>query len=158
VREVKPDVPFIFVSGTIGEDIAVHAIKLGAQDYVMKSNLGRLPQTIRRELADAQLRREKRSLEEQGRQAQKTEAVGQLASSIAHDFNNLLTVIISFSQFAHDALDADHPARPDLREVVDCGGRAAVLTRQLLSFSRKSVVDPQLLDLNGEIASCEKML
>ncbi|MBK7857503.1 MAG: response regulator [Archangiaceae bacterium] len=158
VRQAAGDVPFIIVSGVMGEETAVEAIKLGADDYVMKSNLARLPQTIRRELKDAQLRRERRSLEEQVRHSQKMEAMGQLAASVAHDFNNLLTVMMNFTQFAHDDLPAEHPSRADLREVVECGNRAAVLTRQLLAFGRKSVAEPQLTDLNAELTSCEKML
>ncbi|MBK7863535.1 MAG: response regulator [Archangiaceae bacterium] len=154
----KLDLPFIIVSGNIGEDAAVAAMRGGAHDYVMKSNLRRLPETLRREVKEAQLRRERRSLEEQVRQAQKMEAVGQLASGIAHDFNNLLTVILSFSQFVYDDLPVDHKGREDLREVVDCAARAAGLTRQLLTFSRRSVFDPQLIDLNTVLATTEKML
>jgi two-component system cell cycle sensor histidine kinase/response regulator CckA len=158
VHASKTDLPFIVVSGTVGEDFAVDMMRRGAHDYVMKSNLRRLPETIRREVKEARHRRERRSFEEQARRAQKMEAVGQLASGVAHDFNNLLTVMISFSQFVHDDLPEGHAGRGDLKEVVECGNRAALLTRQLLAFSRKSVYDPQLLDLNELIASSEKML
>jgi two-component system, cell cycle sensor histidine kinase and response regulator CckA len=152
------DLPFIVVSGTVGEDVAVTCMRQGAHDYVMKANLKRLPETVRREVKEAQLRKERRSLESQIRQAQKMEAMGQLASGVAHDFNNLLTVIISFTQFVHDDLPEDHPGRQDLREVLDCGARAARLTRQLLAFSRKTAPEPQLLDLNEVISASDKML
>ncbi len=158
VKATGKDLPFIIVSGTMGEDVAVSAMRAGAHDYVMKANLRRLSETLRREVKEAALRRERRSLEEQVRQAQKMEAVGQLASGVAHDFNNLLTVILSFSQFAHDDLPPDHPSRDDLREVVECATRAAGLTRQLLTFSRKTVYDPQLIDVNQVISGSDKML
>ena len=158
LRSKTPDTPVIIVSGAASEETIVDALKLGAHNYVMKSNLTRLIETVRRELQDAELRRERRVLEEQMRQSQKLEAMGHLACSVAHDFNNLLTAIISFAQFAHDDIDEHHKSRSDLREVVDCGKRAAVLTRQLLAFGRKSIVDPQLTDLNLELAQCEKML
>ncbi len=158
VKDSQLDLPFIIVSGTVGEDVAVAAMRSGAHDYVMKANMRRLPETLRREVKEAQLRRERRSLEEQVRQAQKMEAVGQLASGVAHDFNNLLTVIMSFSQFVHDDLPADHRGRADLKEVVECASRAAGLTRQLLTFSRRSVFDPQPIDVNSVLASSEKML
>jgi two-component system, cell cycle sensor histidine kinase and response regulator CckA len=158
VKAADSDLPFIIVSGTMGEDVAVAAMRAGAQDYVMKSSLKRLAETLKREVKEAGLRRERRSLEEQVRQAQKMEAVGQLATSIAHDFNNLLTVILSFSQFAHDDLPNEHPSRQDLREVVECAQRAAGLTRQLLSFSRKTVYDPQLIDVNAVLHASDKML
>jgi signal transduction histidine kinase len=158
VKGAELNVPFIIVSGTVGERAAVEAMRAGAHDYVMKDNLTRLPEAIRREVKEAQLRKERRSLEDQVRQAQKMEAVGQLAGSVAHDFNNLLTVIMSFTQFVHDDMPEAHPSRQDLREVVECANRAAGLTRQLLAFSRKSVWDPQLLDLNLVVASSDKML
>jgi len=158
MKASKRDLPFIIASGTVGEDAAVAAMRSGAHDYVMKSALKRLPETVRREVREAQLRRERISLEAQMRHAQKMEAVGLLATGVAHDFNNLLTVILSFSQFVHDDLPTEHPARQDLKEVVECAGRAAGLTRQLLTFSRRSVFDPQLVDVNSVLVSAEKML
>src|SRR5262249_49913115 len=115
-------------------------------------------ETLKREVKEASLRKERRSLEEQVRQAQKMEAVGQLASGVAHDFNNLLTVILSFTQFAHDDLPKEHPSRQDLREVIECAHRAAGLTRQLLSFSRRTLYDPQLVDVNSVLQQSDKML
>jgi PAS domain S-box-containing protein len=97
-------------------------------------------------------------LEAQLRQSQKMEAVGQLTGGIAHDFNNLLSVILGNSQFALDRLSETDPARRDVAEVLEAGQRAAVLTRQLLAFSRKQILDPKVLNLNEVLDGMEGML
>lgn len=99
-----------------------------------------------------------RQVEDQFRQAQKMEAVGRLAGGVAHDFNNLLTVINGFGEVVLGALPEGDPSRELLREVVNAGARAAGLTRQLLAFSRKSIIEPRELDLNSIVTDVEKML
>ena len=158
VREVRTDLPFIFVSGTIGEETAVSAIRAGANDYVMKGNLKRLAPAIERELREVSLRNERRELENQLRQSQKMEAVGRLAGGVAHDFNNLLTAIIGYAQLAEARLAPDHKARQDVREIMSASERAAMLTRQLLAFSRKEVVQVRVLDLGALVKDMAKML
>ncbi|MBX6364090.1 MAG: PAS domain S-box protein [Gemmatimonadetes bacterium] len=101
---------------------------------------------------------EQRRAEEQFRQAQKMEAIGQLAGGIAHDFNNLLTAIRGFAMLAGNDLDAGHPAREHLDEVVRSADTAAALTQQLLAFSRRQVLRPQVLDPNDVIAESVNML
>jgi PAS domain S-box-containing protein len=91
-------------------------------------------------------------------QAQKMDAVGQLAGGIAHDFNNLLTVICGFSDFALKQIPAGSPARSDIEEVMNAGQRASTLTRQLLAFSRKQVLAPQRLDLNAAVHGSRQLL
>src|SRR5260370_8188792 len=93
LRTTDSEVPFIFLSGTLGEDIAVEALKKGAQDYVTKSNMKRLLPAIRRELKEAAQRRERRAVEQQLSQLRRFEAIGRLAGGVAHDFNNALTLI-----------------------------------------------------------------
>ncbi len=101
---------------------------------------------------------EQRSLRDQLQQAQKMEAVGQLAGGIAHDFNNLLTAIISGAELGLSGLDARDPLRGDLDQILKAGHRAAGLTRQLLAFSRRQVLKPAVLDLNAVVADMERML
>jgi two-component system, cell cycle sensor histidine kinase and response regulator CckA len=96
--------------------------------------------------------------EEELRHAQRLESVGKLAGGVAHDFNNLLTVINGHARLVLDALDEAHPAQDDLREIERAGVRAASLTQQLLAFSRRQVLRPEVLDLNVVVADLERML
>ncbi len=286
-QELCPDVPFIFVSGTMGEDAVIEGLTEGATDYVLKQRLSRLASAIPRALHEAENRREREraeealrqrnrdmerlttaieqaaetviitdpdgnivyvnpaferitgytcveamgqnprilksgrqdltfyqnlwsiicagqvwsgrfinkkkdgslyteeatispvkdedgaivnyvavkhdvthelQLEEQYRQAQKMQAIGQLTAGIAHDFNNLLTAINGFAELARRGLAADHPLQDSLGRILYAGQRAAKLISQLMVFSRKQVMEPQVLNLNAVVADMDKML
>lgn len=277
VREHDGDLPFIIISGAIGEETAVTALKAGADDFVIKGNLARLVPAIQRGLRDAAARRQHREatralserdellralveaspaaivlvshdgrvrirngaanallgepgngyrgsgprelpgfreiveralsgesvkdrrlnkqvdggalelevsaapirapssgvagavviavdvshrveLEEQLRQSQKMEAVGQLAGGVAHDFNNILTAISGYADFLLNDLPEEGTLRSDAEEIRKAADRGSALTRQLLTLSRRQVVDPERLDLAGVIVGVEKML
>jgi PAS domain S-box-containing protein len=101
---------------------------------------------------------ERRRLEEQLRQAQKMEAVGQLAGGVAHDFNNLLTAILGYCSLMLDEVPQEDPLRQDLIEIQSAGERAASLTRQLLAFSRRQMLQPQVVNINTLVTQLEKLL
>jgi two-component system cell cycle sensor histidine kinase/response regulator CckA len=121
----------------------------------LQAALGRAEHELNeRKRAEEQLRK----TEGQLRQAQKMDAIGQLAGGIAHDFNNVLTVILGQSSLMLDDLKATDPLRPELEEVRRAGERAAGLTRQLLAFSRQQVLQLRVLDVNEVVRGMERML
>jgi two-component system cell cycle sensor histidine kinase/response regulator CckA len=111
-------------------------------------------QVLRRQRAEQTAREQ----EEQLRRSQKMDAIGQLAGGVAHDFNNLLTVINGYTDLALGRLVAEDPLRVPLSEVRKAGDRAASLTRQLLAFSSKQVLEPTILDLNVVVNEMHRML
>ena len=111
---------------------------------------------VRAEWEDALQRRI--ALEEQLRHSQKMEAVGRLAGGIAHDFNNLLTAIIGYTEIVMVGLGPSDPLRADAEEISRAAMRAADLTRQMLAFSRKQILQPKVIDLNLTLTKVEPML
>jgi PAS domain S-box-containing protein len=114
--------------------------------------------TIQDITARKQVEDERESLKEQLRQSQKMEAIGKLAGGVAHDFNNLLTVIQGYGELLLNSLDQGSRLRQDVQEIMHASERASSLTRQLLAFSRKQVLQPKVLDLNAHVSNMDKML
>jgi two-component system cell cycle sensor histidine kinase/response regulator CckA len=165
VRDLAPEVPFVILSGTIGEEAAVEALKSGARDVVLKENLARLGPVVDRELRESanrrqreQLESDRAQLESQLIQSQKLDAIGQLAAGIAHDYRNLLGVVLGFSDLALKQVPEDNPAHAYITEIRTAGQHAVSLTDQLLTFSRSHEGAPELLNINTMLAELEPML
>jgi signal transduction histidine kinase len=152
------EIPFIIVSGTIGEETAVITMQQGAADYLLKDRIGRLGPAVSHALKEIEERHKHKRLEQQLVEVQKMEVIGQLAAGVAHDFNNILSVIIGYSDLVTPELRPDGPAQNYVEEIRQAAERAAVLTRQLLIFSRKQTVQPKVLDLNEIVNGMDKML
>jgi hypothetical protein len=112
-----------------------------------------------RDLTERRIREEaSRQNDLQLRQSLKMEAIGRLAGGVAHDFNNVLTAIFGYADLLLDGFDANHPSRGDVIEIKKAGERAATLTRQLLAFSRKQVMQTREVNLNEVITNLESLL
>lgn len=158
VREKSPDVPFIFVSGTIGEDIAVDAMRIGAQDYIMKGNLTRLIPAIERELREAKNRAEHKRTELRMHQLEKFEAIGKLAGGIAHDFNNVIGAIMGWAELGAEEVPENSRAAKFFQNIRAQSERAAGLTRQLLAYARRQTLEPRIVNLNQMIGETTALL
>jgi two-component system, cell cycle sensor histidine kinase and response regulator CckA len=158
VREKDPDVPFVFVSGTIGEDVAVDAMRNGAQDYVLKGNLARLLPAINRELREAHTRREHRHSEQKVRQLEKFEAIGKLAGGIAHDFNNVIGAIMGWAELGEEEAGQETRARKFFTQIRRQSERAGSLTQQLLAYARRQVLTPRNINLNDIVSEAMALL
>jgi two-component system cell cycle sensor histidine kinase/response regulator CckA len=142
-------IPFIFVSGTIGEETAVSALKDGAQDYLMKTNLKRLLPSVQRELREVEERQERERLERQVQQLHKFETIGRLAGGIAHDFNNVIGAILGWAELCSQETQPGTRMHERIHKIIDQSDRAAALTSQLLSFARRQFLQPKRIDLNA---------
>jgi signal transduction histidine kinase len=141
-------------NGLIGSLGSKHAQLERRTDELATANVALREEVGERERAESALR----DSEEQLRQSQKLEALGTLAGGVAHDFNNLLFVIMGYAQFVQEDLPAESLQREPIDEILRAGERASALVRQLLAFSRKQVLQPQVLDLNHVVAGVESLL
>ena len=157
-REISPTTPFIFVSGTLDEDVAIDSLHSGATDYVLKGRLGRLVPAVRRAIAEAAEKAKSLDMEQRLRQSQRLEAVGALAGGIAHDFNNILTIIKGYTTLL--PMESDRPDR--VREIAGTIDRAsqrgAEMISQLLAFARKGDGAFTSTDVNLRVREIASML
>lgn len=142
------DIPFIMVSGKMGEDAAVGAMRAGAHDYIMKDNLARLNPAIEREVREAVVRKDRRQLEEQLLRAQRLEMAGRIAAQVAHDFGNLLTPIIGYSQMIKKRLHDGHPASELCDALLRSARQMAALNDDMLTLGRRGRLNEEQTDLN----------
>ena len=164
-RELRPRVPFIFVSGTMGENAAIEALIAGATDYVLKQRLSRLVPAVKRALCEAENLRKRQQAEEKRRQleeqlvyAQRLESLGVLARGIAHDVNNILTGIGMFVEALQTDAGSSPTACERLAEIKKATLQGADLMRQILTYAGEAVIDPQTLDLSQVVTDMKKML
>jgi PAS domain S-box-containing protein len=143
-RHVRKD------GSVIDVEVVAHAIDFGGRN----ARLALLTDVTERMQGEAS----RRHLEEQLRQAQKMEAIGSLAGGVAHDFNNLLTIISGYSAIIQRQLPPGDPIQDLVGEISQAGIRAASLTRQLLAFSRKQILEPKVVNLNDRVLDVEKLL
>lgn len=158
LRDRGLETPFILISGTVGEDIAVEAIKQGVTDYLLKDRIARLGSAVQRAMKGMEELNERRKLRAQFIEAQKMEVIGQLAAGVAHDFNNILAIIMGYSELILSTMSPDDQLCKYIEEIRHASERAVGLTRQLLVFSRKEVVRPVVIDLTASVRDMDKMI
>jgi len=159
LHESRPDIPFIVVSGSIGEEQAVELVRHGAADFLMKDRLARLSHVVRRELREAALREKQHRLEREVRHLQRLEALGSLAGGIAHNFRNVLMAVRGLGELASGKLPADHPAAGDLSLMLEATSRTEQLVDKILRFSRKDASAPaERINLHQVIDNAIAML
>jgi len=166
-RALPRETPVVVFTARDDLSMARAAMQVGAQDYLVKGRADEdaLIRALRYALERASFQRRLleaeealRASEARLREAQKMEAVGRLAGGIAHDFNNVLTAIFGYSDLIMDGLDLLDPRRADALEIKRAAERAAGLTRQLLAFSRKQVMQPRRVLLDEVVAGMDSLL
>jgi signal transduction histidine kinase len=158
-KDLGADKPFILMTGYGSGALDEAALREGAADYVEKHLVGaHLERSIRYALRNWQASRELHDREEQLRQSQKMEAIGRLAGGVAHDFNNLLTAIIGYTDMIAERSELDSATAREVGEIRLAADRGAALTRQLLAFSRKQLLNPTVLNINESVAGLLHML
>jgi signal transduction histidine kinase len=171
VQEQCPHIPFIFLSGALGDEEAVGLIKQGATDYVLKDRPARLASVIRRAMAEAEQKAQRVQLEAQLRRSQHQESVGRLAGGVAHNFNNLVGIMLNYAAFIRDeAAEKAEKAEPgtdreawdsvgrDAGQIEQAGKRVTQLVHQLLTAGSQEVARVELIDLNQVVGGIEDLL
>lgn len=158
--EAEHPAPIILLTGQGDRDVDIEAMRAGAADYLVKSQINSqlLERAIRYALERKREQEHRINLENQLRQSQKMDAIGQMAGGIAHDFNNILTAIVSYAGISKHLLDNNHPVYERLEGIEDAVKRAANLTRQLLAFASRQSTSSQTVNLNQLTINISRLL
>jgi signal transduction histidine kinase len=157
LKQRYPDAPFILISGAIGEDLAVAAMREGASDYILKDRLSRLPTAVKSALAQAALRKENRLLENRLLRAARLESLGRLSAGLAHDLNNILLPIMMAEQLLRDFVS--DPSAIDLLDSIEKSARrGAQVIKQLLMFGRGTSGERVLIRPDRAIAEIQAVM
>jgi len=173
LRDSGLDIPFIIVSGTVGEEVAVQAMRAGAQDYLLKGNLKRLGVVVERELREAKVRAERRRAEQQLLISERLASVGTLAAGVAHEINNPLLVVMSGLACATEELkrleegvegggatslgELSARLQGPLQDAEEAVERVRLIVRDLRVFSRAEAETRALVDVRKVLQSAERM-
>lgn len=147
-KEQAPEIPFVFCSGTIGEERAIESLRSGATDYVLKDRIKSLAPKVRRAIEEA---RECTRV----RRARSMDAIGRVTGGFVNDFNNMLTVITGYAELLQARLPGDGDLQSYAGEIRKAAERASALSRQLLVVSRRQILVPRLVNLNAIVARIE---
>jgi signal transduction histidine kinase len=158
VEKAKLDLPFIVVSGSVGEEAAVEVMREGAHDFLFKGKFTRMVAVIERELREAGRRAQHRDIQARVRQMEKIEALGQLTGGIAHDFNNILAVIVGMTELVAAIVADDPKVSAMVKQIDESAERGAQLVQRLLTFARKRPLETRVLDLNATVKRVTSVL
>jgi two-component system, cell cycle sensor histidine kinase and response regulator CckA len=168
VQEQCSGIPFIILSGELGDEAAVELIRQGATDYVLKDRPARLASVVRRAVAEAEQRAERAELEGQLHRSQRLEGIGRLAAGVAHDFNNMVGAMLNYAAFirgqaaerVRQGIDKEawDGVRQDAEQIEDAGQRVIQLVHQLLAAGGQELVRPELIDLSQVVTGIEELL
>ena len=162
-RQRDPDVPFIILSGRLGDEAAVELLRRGVTDYVLKDRPARLPSVVRRAVAEAEQRARQAVMEAQLNRSRRLAIVARLAGGIAHEFNNQVGVMLNYAAFIREeaaarSADSWDKIRDDAEQIERAGERVIALIRQLLAVGCRESTHLELVDLNETVRGIEDLL
>jgi signal transduction histidine kinase len=163
-----PHVPFIILSGALGEEAAVGLIKQGAWDFLLKDRPGRLPLAVRQAIAEADRAAQMAQMEAQLHQEQQMATVGRLAAAVAHEFNNQVAIMLNYASFIRDEVGRhgeDHPQadywatlRDDTDQIMRAGEKVTAVVAQLLAAGGRQITRPEVVTINELVTGLETQL